>query len=72
MTVMKFDSNQAIDDYVRDADYGETDAKPKIAFGITINSAKDQQFEYELRFNVSGKMSVVNTNSFGALAKYYP
>jgi len=72
MKALYFASNQDIDDYVRNSDYGETDDRPYLSFAVAFDSFSQQNYEYELRFNVSGDNPIVNPNDQDPIAKFYP
>ena len=72
MKVKYFDTNQAIDDYVRNSDYGTVNERPYLLFAVNFDNYENHDYEYGLRFNVSGKNSIINPNSQGTVAKYYP
>lgn len=46
-----FDSNQAMEEYVRRDDYGTTDQVPKMSMGIIFYGNSSKNYKYELRQN---------------------
>ena len=43
-----------------------------LLFAVNFDNYENHDYEYGLRFNVSGKNSIINPNSQGTVAKYYP
>lgn len=67
-----FSTNEEINEYIRHPDYGEVSDRPNLLFGINLEQMTPNSYHYSLRFNVSGNNPIINTNKFGAIAKYYP
>lgn len=66
-----FESNEKINEYIRDSNYGESQ-KPPLLFGVNIEEFSEESYKYSIRFNVSGKSSITNPNKFTPVSKYYP
>ena len=67
-----FSSDQEIDDYVRNRDYGTVSDRPYLSFGVSFSSYDNMDYEYSLRYNVSGNNPMIDTNNVATIEKYYP
>ena len=67
MTEFKyFESNDKINDYIGDIEYGRTADKPYICFGVAFLASENGKYHYTLRYNTSDMgTSMTNYNALG-------
>lgn len=53
MKTRMFDSNEALNDYILDSEYGLIENKPYLCFGIEMIDSEKGKYTYALHYNVS-------------------